>query len=276
MRIADEMNVDRNYFWHAIFENEDSISRTVTAALEELGERAPTFELSLAHGFLGQGRWGVAFRTSSPRWVAKISADPDEGPVVASIIEDSELRDHPGICYYAGIWRFRPAQRRGLERLFLILREALLPMDEYWRGNDQTDTEEKADDLLDDVIIASHFLNEAILDKADEEELILYAEDWGALVGRLGSLRPTKALAEYMLLFFSRTGGVLADIHSANCGLRTRPLSFTGIPRSMKQTHRRSKQWVAFDPGVSVAHGRPRIPLIKNPGLPHTVPFLLS
>ena len=252
------MNVPLDTFLGAIMVNIEPISRTITTALDELGVGTPPSwafapsELEL----LGRGRWGIVFDTGMAGWLWKVTADPDEGPVVANIIANEQLRYHPGICFYGGVWRFRAAQRLGLEQLYLILREELIPVDEV--EADFTPGEERADDLLDEIIWCAENLNTA-LDSDDNDYLDQAAEAWGTKVGELHHIAETTNVADFMLLFLRLAGGALADVHRSNCGVREDDQS----------------NWVIMDPGVSRTHFRPRIPLVRNPGLPTSIPFLL-
>jgi hypothetical protein len=271
MSVLLDMNIDSELFFGSIIANFPEIQRTLTAAMGELGIRTrggvavpPDTER------LGYGRWGAVFTTTSPGWTWKVTADPDEGPVVASIIDDAELRDDPGICYYGGIWRFAPAQRFGLERLFLILREELRPVDELqWNFSEG---EAVADELLDYIVDAGEYLN-AALASGDEARIEARAEEWGELLGQLRSIDETRTIADFMLKFLRRAGGALADVHRSNCGVRARKLTGRHIPAAIRKTHKANRrQWVIFDPGVSRTHRHPTIPLVRNPGIPFLLP----
>jgi hypothetical protein len=262
------MNINIDRFYGAVASNLESIRRTLNTGLADLGVAMPPQGAFTNESLerLGQGRWGAVFSTNAPGWVWKVSGDPDEGPVVANIVDDDELRDHPGICYYGGIWRFRPDERQGLDRLFLILREELLPVDAL--RSRFTAGEERADDLLDEIIEEAEWLNVG-LDAEDTDDIEQAAWSWGTAVGELSSIRETRNVAEFMLEFLARAGGALADAHRSNCGVRRRNLAGAAIPAGVKRTHRANKRkWTLLDPGVSRTHHKPRIPLISNPSIP--------
>ena len=69
MALIIDMNVDAEAFFGAIAANIESINRTLTAAMEELG-----IPLRGGHAMhedimrLGVGRWGAVFTSSSPGW----------------------------------------------------------------------------------------------------------------------------------------------------------------------------------------------------------------
>jgi hypothetical protein len=251
-----------------IRQNWKRADRAVTAALDELGEeRGP----SALHGVdidldrLGTGMWGVIYPTTSERWVVKFTADPTEGPITAAIMDDPKLRNHPGISYFAGLWRARGKAKRGKQRntVFVILREDIEPRGVI-EDEELTEREIAIEDLMaDDMRDTAEDLNVALLED-DEDEAVAAATSFGEILSQLEDEPETADMANFMEEFFDRAGGALADVHLENVGYREHDLKDLDVPQSVKRTHVPDGSWIIYDPGHSSIEAAYRIPMIRN------------
>lgn len=53
---------------------------------------------------LGHGVAGIVYPTGSPRWIVKVTSEPDAGQIAAAIIRRRSLRSHPGVCFFRAVW----------------------------------------------------------------------------------------------------------------------------------------------------------------------------
>lgn len=272
------------------------IDKTVTRALDELGEergKSALHGVNVEKDLLGAGMWGVIYPTNSPRWVVKVTADPTEGPIIAAIMDDPALRNHPAISYYAGLWRLPTKAKRDEWHMsgrgkskrrskqyttFVVLRENIDPT-EVLEGEDVPEYQFDIKELLDgdydersgEVIVrglrdAADELNEAILEGDEEEEAELN-EELDEFLEELSEFEETEWLSNFMWGFRHLLGGVLADVHSGNVGARTHNLDDLDLPKNVRKTHQPGPEWILFDPGHSEVEAQYRIPMLRNPAL---------
>lgn len=228
----------------------DDIDAAVTKRLKRLGEgrRSALAPVDPKDGMLGCGHWGCAYPTIYAGWTVKVSADPLEGPVVAAVMDDEELHNHPGTAYIVDIWRL-PKKVRGKRDVWVILREDIEPAAEYRRNH-------KAIILLHQMRIMGTHLNK-------HPESVNADRAWWRLLKKAERMRQTRLVADFMRLFRERMGGVLADLHHGNVGIRRHDLSDI----SPGHKPRRGDPWVAFDLGHSSVHPTVDIPVLRNPGV---------
>lgn len=83
---------------------------------------------------LGCGSYGCAFTTSQQGVVAKISEDPVEAPMSLAIMNSGLDKKLDGLARVYGTWRVTI----GREKVFVILREDVLPVDQALGGEART------------------------------------------------------------------------------------------------------------------------------------------
>lgn len=260
----------------------DKIDATITRELVQLGETPETSALAGVDwrlNRLGTGKWGVVYPTACPRWVVKVTLDPTEGPIIQAIMNDPVLRTHPGICYYAGLWKLPETIRRheGHELKnytpFVVLREDINPkavlegeVPSHQVGL-QTLLDGDDDEGIEGLRDIADRLNVARIDQ-DKERSVEAAHEMADYLLELGEYEETEELSDFMQAFYQRLGGALADVHSANIGARQHNLQGLNLPKMVQQTHVPAISWVLLDPGRSDVQGVHRIPALRNPESP--------
>lgn len=189
---------------------------------------------------LGCGAFGCVFKTSDPKWVLKVTDDPDEGPLMASII--ALRRKHgggsgygpnvhlPGIVFVRNLFQ---AFWEEEEPIYVIVREEVKPWESYdWHRMVYYDAERVevdgdkellyADPVpappdirgLTSMTIVQEYakkFNRVESEQAKEAALLKYVE-WLEIAGEELPL-----VSESMLELFDNEI-VLEDVHEANLG----------------------------------------------------------
>lgn len=257
----DEMNVPEDEFRHFIRGYWKRTDQTISAHLKKLVPQAPRSLLSgltQQNAQLGQGRWGMVFKTKAPGWVVKFTADATEGPVTALIMQYPKLRKHPGICYFGGIWRL-PVETYYGDPIFVILREDITPIGDKPPGLTTACFDEVAVALLD-ASNSAEKLNRNI-DRNHAKAAMRNGSKWAEAVEELMEYSQTEDIADFMFAFFEKLDGVLADVHLGNVGRRLRKNKLSGNPRH-------PQNWVILDPGVSSITRQANVPYLPNPSTP--------
>lgn len=257
---------------------EDRINKSLRYGLRGVESKVPSTLIQTGKkNELGRGVWGVVYRTSHPRWVWKITADPDEGKVVSAILNNPSLRNHAGITYYAGIWRMpdKFTFKQSEYDVYIVLREDITP-----RGvppeESLSASERKAESYLRVVQRHSEDLNDWI-ERHAEEYALISARQVGQICGLMQKVRETSLIGDFMIRFLSKTGGALADVHLGNIGFREQGLSGSTVPGNVKKNHKpNSTQWVILDPGNSSIQVKTPISMLRNPCYMEDIPWVDS
>lgn len=243
----------------------DRIDKTVTKELDHLGIGYDC-DSALAgldgdiYEALGYGSYGIVWPTCAPGWVVKVTADPTEGPILSSVMDEPDLAGHPAIAEILGVWRIPGAsiEIEGEESpVFVVLREEIAPIEVDDEEAEAINAWESSGPLQELQRVRYHAgrVNAAIPDYAsmpkrdrDYVSSMLAGELNEALAG-LAAYRESQALADFMGQFYDIFGVALADIHYGNVGFRPG-----------------GRELVAFDLGHSQGlEDYPPIELLPNP-----------
>lgn len=227
---------------------------------------------------LGAGSWGVVWPLADERFILKVTADPTEGPVVATIMAEPYLHDHMAILHYFALREIPEfAVFRGKPfKVYVIVAERLVHSSQASKLLDADDDEQY--DNLHRFTLALQKLQLAARALVHEREKKrpsawevdkLYGE-WLDALNRLGD----GPLEDFIIQFYDHTrsesegaddapsGGVLADLHFNNIGKRV--VDWTDLGIELRPSHDNA-YWVINDPGHSSLAEKPEVRVLENP-----------
>jgi hypothetical protein len=212
---------------------------------------------------LGAGSWGVVYPTRDPRFVVKVTADPTEGPIVATIMSEPQLHNHMGIIHYFAL-RQLPENitfRGKTFPVFVIVAERLKDVGAL-RGWSKSREDEHLTRLLVKIKdVAGKLVHEKQKKRPSQRLIDILDEQYLDLVGQIHD----GPISDFFFQFRDATDdGVLADVHLNNVGKRAvdwEAVTNGAVPLSGADWH-----WVISDPGHSSVEQHPEIaPLRENP-----------
>lgn len=212
---------------------------------------------------LGAGSWGVVYPTRDPRFVVKVTADPTEGPIVATIMSEPQLHNHMGIIHYFALRKLpEDVDFRGKTfPVFVIIAERLKDVGAL-RGWSKSREDEHLTRLLVKIKdVAGKLVHEKQKKRPSQRLIDMLDEQYLDLVGQIHD----GPISDFFFQFRDATDdGVLADVHLNNVGKRAvdwEAVTNGAVPLSGADWH-----WVISDPGHSSVEQHPEIaPLRENP-----------
>jgi len=214
---------------------------------------------------LGAGSWGVVFPLRDERFVVKVTADPTEGPVVASIMAEPALHNHMGIIHYFAL-RQLPEDvtfRNKTFPVYVVVAERLTDVGGLWKrgmfqGSNNTDDVRTGKQVSNVFDAARAYKKEAEKKRPSEHKLDDLVQDYLDKVGRIDD----GPLSDFFFQFYDATKGVLADVHLNNLGKRAvdwEDLTGGKVPLSGDNNY-----WVISDPGHSSLEEKPVVEALRE------------
>jgi hypothetical protein len=199
--------------WH-------DIDHAITIILDEIGEIPPDGPSALEdidpiNDTLGCGGYGCVFPLNTERFVLKVTTDPQEGPITAFIIENNDLRFHPGVAFFLAIWELYEKTYKD-NSIYIILRETVKP----YQGQNK-----KITDIINLSYKKSIRLAEAkkefnkTEDWSSFKKYRLLKKEWELSLKKMYNILPTKYIAEFIKLC-SKKELFLEDVYDENIGKR--------------------------------------------------------
>lgn len=188
------------------------IDRVVSGKLQDLGFEFDSVlgMVDAEHDYYGCGHWGCAYPTMARGWVLKVTSDPIEGPIAWAIMQNEELRTHPGVVYILGVWRLKGSD------MVAILREAVTPVDPY-----DLELDDHFVEALSNVQLMASEVNSSLRTGTG----LLGTPRWDAIqvfendLNDLGEFPRAEGIASFMWDFWKVMGGALADVNLHNLGV---------------------------------------------------------
>jgi len=215
---------------------------------------------SMAVAPLGAGSWGVVWPLADERFILKLTADPTEGPIIQTIMDEHVLLNHMGIIHYFAVkkipatftWKNKP------QTVYVVIAERLqhssqVPTPTY-DSRELRDYNNFVHALYKLKDTAGKLVHELGLKRPSAYKVDQLHEAWTASVRRLQQ----GPMEDFIWQFFDvtrddkapesfgqATGGILADIHFNNVGKRV--VDWTDLDIELEP----SDYWVISDPGHS-------------------------
>jgi hypothetical protein len=225
---------------------------------------------------LGNGSWGVVWPLADERFILKVTADPTEGPIIATIMEESSLHNHMAIIHYFALRKLPEAVtfRNKTFPLFVIIAERLQHSSDVKRPNYGTPELRAFDRFAHALYLLKESAGRLVREQNKKRpNLAVVDRLYGAWMDDLNKLNDGP-MEDFIIQFYDYTrdpnegandapsGGVLADIHFNNVGKRVVDWTDLGIELS---PDRNDMYWVISDPGHSSLNEKPAIADIENP-----------
>lgn len=228
-----------------LFESRPSLWARVRDAVASVLPEQPRRQLALKYPrfrskhVLGYGYWGFVYPTAVPRWVVKVSCDPQAGQIATTLLSTPKLRTHPGICFMLAAWElpgYLVDTSSGHTPITVTVREELPNM--LW--GDPYDG--IGDDLVDLSQLARRF-NDAELLRQEAVEYQQWYSAWAyaaqrradyrgflSALKRLSRHRELTAVCDFLKKYRRTTGEMLVDITRPNLGWRVYDTQDAGGP----------------------------------------------
>lgn len=223
---------------------------------------------------LGAGSWGVVWPLADDRFILKVTADPTEGPVVATIMAEPYLHDHMAILHYFALREIpEPALFRGKPfKVYVIVAERLEHSSEFEMHYTSADPgRSRFPNALHKLQLAAR----ALVHEREKKRPSAWKVDklYGEWMDAVQDLRDSP-LEDFIIQFYDHTrseaeghddmpsGGVLADLHFNNIGKRV--VDWTDLGIELSPSHN-NEYWVINDPGHSSLAEKPEVRVLENP-----------
>ena len=234
---------------------------------------------------LGSGSWGTVWPLADERFILKITADPTEGPIVQTIMQEPNLHNHMAIVHYFALKKLpeKWTWRNKTHDIYVIVAERLQHMNQVpappYGTPERAQFYATTQRIHAQKVAAGRLVHELDLKRPQARVVDKLFEEWQSAVSHLNE----GPMEDFIWQFFDATqmndapeafgpatGGILADIHSQNVGKRVVDWTPFGLELSP------SDYWVINDPGHSSLEHKPDIAtLVPNPritGVPRFTP----
>jgi hypothetical protein len=205
----------------------NDIDQAISEVLYDIGELPPDGPSALEgiapiDDMLGCGLMGCVLPLNTENFVLKISGDITEGPIVSLIMQDSELRDHPGTVSYLAIWQIEDDEGP----IYIILREAIEPLSKKQKKTKPAktlDAYQKTSRKTYNKKTQTKFAEKIYPERIPKlrQELKKYIITRKNIIDKLYKIPETKEIADFIRAIQTKYKFMLADVHSDNVGKKT-------------------------------------------------------